>query len=148
MGIVRRVGVVAIILAAGAVAYIAYAAGEAGPMLVFGHGDANRAAADAWLQIPWHSALALGVAVAGLTGIRNLAWRASSFGTVLLAVWAAALVLLGLSSLGDYSDVLDVVVSASLLLLYCAASILSAWSRSTSQSGQKGRSYAASDETS
>jgi hypothetical protein len=116
--------VVAIILAAGAVAYIAYAAGEAGPMLVFGHGDSNRAAADAWLQIPSHSVLALGVAVAGPTGIRNLAWRASFFGTALLAVWAAALMLLGLSSLGDHSDVLDVLISASLLLLYASASIL------------------------
>lgn len=131
MGAVRKRGAISMILAAGAVAYFAYAAGEAGPMVTFGRGDANHAAADAWLQIPWHSALALGVAVAGPAGIRNIAWCTSFLGTALLGLWAATLVLLGLSSLGDYADVLDVLVSATLLLLYGAASILSRWSVST-----------------
>jgi hypothetical protein len=123
-GVRRRIGATAAILAAGGIAYFASAAGEAGPFVVFGRGDANRAAPDAWLQIPVHVALAAGVAVAGPAGATSVAWLASVIGGLFLGLWAAALVILGLTSLADYADLLDVIVSAALLALYFGALLL------------------------
>jgi hypothetical protein len=122
---VPRVGAIAAILIAGAVAYFAYAAGEAGPMVTFGRGDANIAAEDAWLQLPLHLAVALGFAVAGPIGVRSIAWSASWLATAALGLWAAYLLMLDLGSFGDYADVPDVVVSGILLVLYGAAWALS-----------------------
>ena len=115
---VRNVGSVAAILVAGAIAYFSYAAGEAGPMVTFGRGDANIAAEDAWLQLPLHLAVALGFAVAGPIGVRTIPWAVSRIATATLGWWAAVLLLLGLGSFGDYADLLDLVVSAILLVLY------------------------------
>lgn len=114
---------VAVILAAGGVAYFAYAAGDAGPMATFGHGDSNRAAVDAWVQLPVHAVLALCFAVAGPTGMRTIAWIASFLASAALCLWAVVLLLLGLGSLGDYTDLPDVLVSMALLLLYGAAAV-------------------------
>lgn len=124
MGAGRRVGSVTVILVAGAVAFFSYAAGEAGPMVAFGQGDANRAAADAWQQLPLHVAVALGFAVAGSTSLRSVAWAASVVGTVFMGLWAAMLVIVLPSALGDRADFLDVVVAAGLVLLYGAALVL------------------------
>lgn len=93
-------------------------------MVTFGRGDANFAARDAWLQVPLHLALALGVAAAGPVGPANVAWKASLLATLALALWAAMLLSSDLSSLGDYADLLDVFVAAALLALYAAASTL------------------------
>jgi hypothetical protein len=107
-----------LVLLAGLLAYLAYAAGDAGPMVVFGHGDANRAAAQAWQQIPIHGVLAIALAVGGPTGLRRLATAAGIAGLLLLSIWTTLLSLLGITSFGDYSDLADVVVSASLFLTY------------------------------
>lgn len=125
MGPVRRVGSIAVILVAGAVAYFSYAAGEAGPQAAFGRMDANFAAADAWHQLPLHLAVALGFAVAGPIGVRAIAWAASWLATMALGLWAAFLLIVVLRYLGDDTDLLDVVASASLLVLYGAAWTLS-----------------------
>lgn len=120
-----RIGSMAAILVAGAVAYVSYAAGEAGPMVTFGRGDANIAAKAAWLQLPLHVAVALGFAVAGPLGVRGIARAVSLIATATLGLWAASLLMLGLGSLGDYADILDVAVSAILLVLYGGALALS-----------------------
>jgi hypothetical protein len=114
-----------VVLVAGAIAYFSYAAGDAGPTVTFGHGDASRAAADAWLQIPLHAAAAAGFAAAGPTGARWIAWAASFVGTAAIGLWSLVLLMSGLSSLGDYADELDLVVSATLAVLYGATLILS-----------------------
>ena len=125
MGWFRRLGSVAAILAAAAVAYVAYASGEAGPMAMFGRGDANIAAANAWVQIPAHAAIALGFAAAAPVGLRLMGWVGSYFATVVLSLWATLMLLGGVAYLGDYTDPLDVLVSALLLTLYAAAFALS-----------------------
>ena len=113
------------ILVAGAIAFLSNSAGEAGPLVVFGRGDANRAAADAWQQIPLHVAVALGFAVAGPTGQRRIARAASIAATGFMGLIAVGLALVLPSALRDRADILDLIVSAVLALLYAAALMLS-----------------------
>jgi hypothetical protein len=122
---IGRVFAIVLVLVAGAIAYRVIAVGDAGPMVAFGHGDAHRAAIDAWQQIPWHLALALGLALARPTGLGPVAGVPTATGLVLLAVWNLFLTTVGLRSLGDYSDQQDVLVSSLLLLLYGAALVAS-----------------------
>lgn len=117
-----------LILVAGALAYTSYGAGEAGPMVMFGHGDANIAAAEAWHQLPLHAAVGLGFAVAGPLGIRRIPWTASVLATATMGLWALYLTIGALAALGgDGTDILDVAVSATLLGLYATA-VIASWS--------------------
>jgi len=124
MGRTRRVGPAALIVVAGAIAYFSSAAGEAGPMVVFGRGDANRAAADAWQLIPLHAGIALGFTLACPIGLRRIARAASIVGTVSMALVAASLLIILPSALGDRADVLDMMVTAALVVLYGAALVV------------------------
>jgi hypothetical protein len=110
-----------LVLLAGLVAYLAYAAGDAGPMVVFGHGDADSHATEAWLQIPIHGVLALALVIGGPTGLRALGRAMGVAGLLLLFIWTTFLSLLGITSFGDYSDLADVLVSTSLFLTYGGA---------------------------
>lgn len=116
-----RVVPAAIVLLAGGAAYVAYAAGDGGPMVTFGHADANNHAAEAWHQIPIHGVLAAVLALGGPSVFGRLATATGITGLVLLCMWTALLTLLGISSFGDYSDLADVVVSTSLFLAYGGA---------------------------
>jgi len=121
----RRFGPAAVILVAGAAACLSHMAGEAGPLVVFARGDANSAAADAWQQIPLHLAVALGFAIDGPTGVRRIARTVSIVATGFLGLMALGIVLVLPSALGDRADVLDLIASAVLALLYAAALTLS-----------------------
>ena len=111
----------ALILCAGPLAFVAYAAGEFGPMVAFGRADANDTIPDAWIQLPLHAGLAFLLAIGRPRGLRWLAWPPARVGLILLVVWAALLMvaLVGRGITIDYP--LDYVSAMLLLLLYGAA---------------------------
>ena len=111
----------ALILCAGPLAYVANAAGERGPMVAFGRGDANLSIPDAWMQLPLHAGLAFLLAIGRPRGIRWLAWAAAHVGLVLLVVWAAFLTLVLVERLFAVDYPVDVGSAMLLLLLYGAA---------------------------
>lgn len=110
-----------LVLIAGVVAYYAYGAGENGPMLLFGHDDANRDAADAWHQLPVHAVLAGLLAFGAPRGSRLLTVAGVS-GTALLLVWVGLLIAFGVGSMADgYWRLSDLLICLVLLAAYGGA---------------------------
>jgi hypothetical protein len=103
------------------VAFIAYAAPDAGPIAIFGHEDTKDDPGQAWVQLPVHAALAIALAVGRPSGPRWLARAVGVAGIGLLAMWMTLLTIAVLSALGDYTDSADVLACVSLLLLYGGA---------------------------
>ena len=110
-----------LVLIAGVVAYIAYGAGENGPMVLFGRDDANKGVTDAWHQVPIHAALAGFLAFGGPRGSRLLT-VAGVTGTALLLVWAGLLIVFGVGSMADgYWRLADLLICLVLLAAYSGA---------------------------
>lgn len=108
-----------LVLLAALIAYLATAIGAQGPMAVYGHDDANRAAAGAWLPIPLHLATAALLA----TGRRVLRIGGGIL-VVALLLWTALQTIMVLGSLGQYTDPADVSIVLVLLACYGAATYL------------------------
>ncbi len=115
-----------LVLLAGLLAYLAFAIGAQGPMVTVGHDDANRAAADAWFQIPIHLGVAALLAVGGPIG-RQL----GGLCVALLFAWMALLTVGVLLNLSDYyTDLGDVGIVSAILGCYGVAAYFtyrSAW---------------------
>lgn len=108
-----------LVLLAALVAYLATTIGAQGLMAVYGHDDANRAAAGAWLPIPLHLALAAVLA----TGHPTLRILGAGL-VVTLLLWTAFLTIAVLGSLGHSTDLADVGIVLMLLACYGAATYL------------------------
>ena len=108
-----------LVLLAALIAYLATAIGAQGPMAAYGHDDANRAAAGAWLPIPLHLATAALLA----TGRRVLRIGGGSL-VVTLLLWTALQTITVLGSLGNDTDLADVGIVLVLLASYGAAAYL------------------------
>jgi hypothetical protein len=115
---------VVLVLLAGLVGFLAHAAGEFGPMVVFGHADANRDIPLAWVQIPLHVVLAITLAVGGPTGPRALVRLAGLVVVLLHFMWMTLLTVLVITSLGDYTDLPDLLAPLTLALMYGGAFVL------------------------
>lgn len=108
---------VILIAIAGSIAFVAYAAGAAGPMVFVGQSDANEAARDAWLQLPIHAAAGLLVMVAAVPAARAIVGRLVLGLAFVLLWWGAALTMSTISAIPT-TDLFDVGVAATLLMLY------------------------------
>ena len=108
-----------LVLLAALIAYLATAIGAQGPMAVYGHDDANRAAAGAWLPIPLHLATAALLA----TG-RPVLRIGGGILVVTLLLWTAFMTIPVLGSLGHGTDLADVGIVLVLLASYGGAAYL------------------------
>jgi hypothetical protein len=106
-----------LVLLAGLLAYLAFAIGAQGPMAITGDDDANRAAVDAWFQIPLHVGVAA-LLVAGAPTGRPYLRQLGGVCIGLLLLWMAVLTVGVLSQVGSYTDLGDVGILAAILACY------------------------------
>lgn len=124
----RRIAVL-LVLSAGGIAFLAFAA-DGGPMTTFDYGPPEIYPAAVWLQIPLHTALAVGLAVAGASGLRAFAWLLTTSTLLLLSLWPTLMVTAAIGSLagsnaGRYAtDGPHGAAVGAMLVLYIASAIL------------------------
>jgi hypothetical protein len=109
-----------LVLFAGLIAYLEYVNGARGPMVMFGVDDANYAAADAWLQVPAHMALAAVLAIPRTRFGAAITAPAAAV-LVVLALWASLMVVGVLGSLGKHTDLADLAACIALFAAYGSA---------------------------
>ena len=119
----RRAVIVGLTLLSGLYAFWIYSLGEIGPLQVWGRGDANLMAADAWLQVPLHLVAAAFVVAGGRSGWHRYAWHAYVPTFVILALLALDLTVSAVAGFRDGVGTAGVIEAATLATLYVVIAV-------------------------
>lgn len=113
------------VLAAGVVSYWMHAVGDQGPLVGWGHADADRQIPTAWLQIAVHVVVAVAVAVAARRGaLGSISLAATVVAMLWLTMWAVLHTGAALGYTTELVNLWQIVVPPSLVALYVLAFVL------------------------